>query len=204
MVERVHEMARELEADVSAHDEIVHLRRARESDAPGIAAVHVRVWQQAYRDQLPRAYLNALSVADRERFWSNELHVLPMERRPWVAESQGGIVGFAVAGAARDHDLTSDTGEVYAIYVLPDYWERGLGCNLLIHCERDLIGHGYQQAVLWVLTSNAHARGFYEACGWALDGATKAREIGGRAVDEVRYRLTLDRSRVEGIARGVA
>ena len=187
---------------MSARDEIVHMRRARESDAQGIASVHVRTWQQAYRDLLPAADLSSLSVADRERFWTNELHVTPVERRPWVAESDAGIVGFAVAGPARDDDLASRSGEVYAIYVLPDYWDRGLGRSLLMHCERDLIDHGYDCAVLWVLEANSRSSHFYEACGWTLDGPTKRREIGGREVGEVRYRLTLDRSRVAGIARG--
>ena len=204
MVERMNETARNAGVDMSARDEIVHLRRARETDAPGIAAVHVRTWQQAYHDQLPRPYLNELKVADRERFWTHELHILPVERRPWVAESDAGIVGFALAGPPRDEDLASNTGEVYAIYVLPEYWDRGLGWRLLIHCERDLIGHGYEKAVLWVLADNSRARRFYELNGWALDGATKQHEIGGREVKEVRYRATLDKSRVEGIARGVA
>lgn len=204
MVERMKETARDAGADMSARDEIVHLRRARETDAPGIAAVHVRTWQLAYYDQLPEAYLNALEIADRERFWTNELHILPIERRPWVAESDSGIVGFAHGGPPRDEDLTSNTGEVYAIYVLPDYWDRGVGRRLLMHCEHDLIGHGYDKAVLWVLADNSRARRFYEKAGWTLDGASKRREIGGREVVEVRYRATLDKSRVAGIARGVA
>jgi ribosomal protein S18 acetylase RimI-like enzyme len=199
----MNETARHSGADMSARDEIVHLRRARETDAPGIAAVHVRTWQLAYQDQLPAAYLNALKVADRERFWTNELHILPIDRRPWVAESDSGIVGFALGGPPRDEDLTSSTGEVYAIYLLPEYWDRGVGWRLLIHCERDLIGHGYDKAVLWVLAENARARRFYEAAGWTLDGATKRRDIGGHEVVEVRYRATLDQSRVEGIARAV-
>ena len=45
------------EADMSAHDEIVHMRRARETDARGIADVHVRTWQQAYRDRAAEPYL---------------------------------------------------------------------------------------------------------------------------------------------------
>ena len=189
---------------MSARDEIVHMRRARESDARGIAEVHVRTWQEAYRDQLPATYLSALEVTDRERFWSNELRVLAVERRPWVAESGSAIVGFAVAGPARDDELPRDTGEVYAIYVMPGFWERGVGRNLLMHCEHDLFEHGYAHAVLWVLEANPRARRFYEACGWVLDGAAKKRHIGGREVDEVRYRLTLDKSRVEGIGRRMA
>jgi ribosomal protein S18 acetylase RimI-like enzyme len=176
---------------------MVHLRRAHESDALGIAEVHVRTWQQAYRDQLPAPFLKALSVEVRERYWANELRFLAPERRPWVAESEdGSLVGFACAGPTRDEAAPPLTGEVYAIYVLPDCWDRGLGRNLLKHCERDLIEHGYTSAVMWVLEDNARARAFYEAAGWQTDRGVKRDELGGRDVTEVRYRIALDRSRI--------
>lgn len=175
---------------------MVHMRRAREADARGIAEVHVRTWQVAYRDQLPVPYLNALSVEVRERYWATELRVMPAERRPWVAETGGQIVGFAAAGPTRDEAVGDMTGEVYAIYVLPDCWDRGVGRNLLAHAEHDLLSHGYNDAVMWVLTDNQRARAFYEAAGWHPDGGTKHDTIGGREVDEVRYRIALQKSRV--------
>jgi GNAT superfamily N-acetyltransferase len=175
---------------------LVHLRRSRESDARGIAEVHVKTWQQAYRDQLPAFFLNALSIDARERYWANELHLLPAARRPWVAESDAGLVGFAYAGPSRDEASAGLIGEVYAINVLPDCWERGLERQLLAHCERDLLDHGYHEAVLWLLADNLRARLFYEDVGWQADGATKSEQIGGRDVTEVRYRTELDRSRV--------
>ena len=175
---------------------MVHLRRARENDARGIAEVHVRTWQLAYRDQLPEPYLNALSVDVREGHWATELRMLPAERRPWVAETQGEIVGFVSAGPSRDETATDMTGEVYAIYVLPDCWDRGLGRMLLAHAERDLLAHGYHDAILWVLADNERARAFYEAAGWHADGGTKQDSIAGREVDEVRYRIALEKSRV--------
>lgn len=175
---------------------MVHLRRAREDDARAIAEVHVRTWQAAYRDQLPEPYLNALSVDVRERYWATELHLMPADRRPWVAETQSEIVGFVAAGPTRDEAAGDMTGEVYAIYVLPDCWDRGLGRNLLAHAERDLLSHGYNEAVMWVLTDNARARAFYETAGWHADGGFKHDSIGGREVDEVRYRIALEKSRV--------
>ncbi len=175
---------------------MVHLRRARQSDARGIAEVHVGTWRHAYRNLLPAAYLDSLSVDARERFWATELRVLPAGRSLWLAESDGQIVGFANAGPSRDDGMPPSTGEVYAIYVLPECWDRGVGRNLLVHAERDLIEHGYDEATLWVLESNDRARRFYEAAGWRTDGAIKVDRIGDRQVREVRYRLPLERSRV--------
>ena len=63
-------------------EEIFHIRRSREDDARGIAEVHIKTWRDAYRGQLPSAFLAGLSVDNRERMWTNELHVLPPDTRP--------------------------------------------------------------------------------------------------------------------------
>jgi ribosomal protein S18 acetylase RimI-like enzyme len=178
------------------YDGMVHLRRAREADARAIADVHVRTWQEAYRDILPADYLQALSVDARERYWATELRVLPAERRPWLAQAGQAVVGFVSAGPCRDEGIGPSTGEIYALYVLPDSWDRGVGRNLLLHAERDLIQHGYEEGTLWLLTGNDRARTFYEASGWQPDGAVKQDRIGDREVAEVRYRRRLERSRV--------
>jgi len=177
-------------------DEIFHIRRAREDDAHGIAEVHIKTWRDAYREQLPSAFLAGLSVENRERMWTNELHVLPPETRPWVAEADQQIIGFVSSGGSRDDNPRPGEGEVYAIYVLPDCWARGIGRNLLAHAERDLVTRGYSEAILWCFAANQRAREFYERVGWRLDGGTSEHEIAGVKYEEVRYRRALDRSRV--------
>jgi len=175
--------------------DLVHLRRGREGDARGIAEVHVRTWQDAYRDLLPASFLNALSVDNRERMWRDELSVTHTDHAPWVAECGGRIIGFVSAGASRSEDARPREGEIYAIYVLPECWARGVGRNLLAHAERDLISHGYTEAILWCLADNVRSRAFYELAGWRLDGGTLTRTFAGVDVEEVRYRIALERSR---------
>ncbi len=177
-------------------DEIFHIRRAREDDARAIAQVHVQTWREAYREQLPGTFLAALSVDNRERMWHDEIKVLAPERRPWVAEAAGEIIGFVSAGASRSEEAQRGEGEVYAIYVLSDCWARGVGRNLLAHAERDLISHGYSEAILWCFADNPRARAFYEQAGWQLDGGSMIRPIAGLELEEVRYRIALDKSRV--------
>jgi ribosomal protein S18 acetylase RimI-like enzyme len=165
-----------------------------------MAEVHIQTWRDAYRDSLPPAFLAALSVEVRETFWRDELHALAPDRRPWVAESSGEVVGFVSVGAARDEAVQPFTGEVYALYVLPDCWDQGVGRTLLAHAEHDLNAHGYDDAVLWVLAENQRARTFYEMAGWHADGAIKHDSIGGREISEVRYRLALETSTVAEFA----
>jgi ribosomal protein S18 acetylase RimI-like enzyme len=181
---------------MTACDGMVHLRHARAGDARGIAAVHVQTWRDAYRDQLPAPFLAALSVEARERYWADELKVMPADRQPWVADAEGTIVGFVTCGPARETSASAQTGEVYSLYVLPDCWDRGVGRSLLAHAVRDLAHHGYSEVIVWLLADNRRARLFYEMAGWSVDGATKHDQIGGEDVVEVRYRMVLEKSRV--------
>jgi hypothetical protein len=44
---------------------VMDIRPARMQDAPEIAVVHVRSWQDAYRGLLPQAYLDGFDSAQR-------------------------------------------------------------------------------------------------------------------------------------------
>lgn len=178
-----------------ASSDVVHIRRARPADARAIAEVHVATWREAYRDLLPQELLEALSVDRRADFWQSQLDVTPADLLPWVAESNGDLSGFVHSGPSRDADATPAIGEVYAIYVLPECWDQGVGRDLLRHAERDLAARGYSEARLWVLADNARARRFYEKAGWS-SGATRTDTIGDIEVEEVRYDKVLETSRI--------
>jgi GNAT superfamily N-acetyltransferase len=82
--------------------------------------------------------------------------------------------------------LAGQVGEVYALYVTPDWWSTGTGRSLMSRAVAALSDAGYERAVLWVLEANARARRFYDRAGWILDGASNVLDgLGG--VVEVRY-----------------
>jgi hypothetical protein len=60
--------------------------------------------------------------------------------------------------------------------------------SITVEC---LAAAGYTQATLWVLGTNARARRFYAAAGWAQDGAVLEDASLGVPLAEVRYRRTL-------------
>jgi GNAT superfamily N-acetyltransferase len=80
------------------------------------------------------------------------------------------------------------TGEIRRIYVLPDYWRRGIGRTLCRYAEEALRRGGFRTCVLWVLVGNVRGRRFYEALGYATDGATKAVELGASLQSVRLYR----------------
>ena len=109
-----------------------------------------------------------------------------------VAERSADVIGFASVGPSRDPDADDDVGEVYAVYVVPAEWSRGVGRRLLSESADAMRGVGFREATLWVLDDNARARRVYEAAGWAADGAEKEDTVlGGVRVTEVRYRVVL-------------
>jgi len=132
------------------------------ADADEIGATHVRSWQGAYRGGV------------------------------LIATTAAGIVGLAAYGPTRDDDGTPGrTGEVTAIYLLPEAWGRGTGRRLMAAALKNLAEEGLLDATLWVLDTNARARRFYAAGGWIEDGAVKHDRTLGFLLTEVRYRRPL-------------
>lgn len=172
------------------------LRRATLSDAEGIAHVQVHTWQIAYRGHIPDSYLDKLGdeLDHRVERWRSHVSDSSINKTEiWVSERHLQVVGFVALGPARDADAL--TGEIYAIYVLPDHWDEGRGRALFRHATDRLMSLGYESAILWVLESNQRARRFYEIAGWTVAGGTKIdTSHGGVELREVNYRVTLRRS----------
>lgn len=164
-------------------------RDATPDDARSIATVLVRSWRAAYRGLLPDDVLAGLSVADRERFWSDALACAPPRTGAVVLVVGGEIVGFAATGpplvAADRADPT--LGDLYALYLTPEVWDRGLGARLHAAALDRLRSCGFVHAGLWVLDTNERALRFYRRNGWTDSGRTQLDEgPGGTVLHERR------------------
>ena len=163
------------------------VRPARPADAESVAGIHVRSWQAAYVGIVPQPILDRLSVERRAASWRSTIEDDGAER-VWVVEEGDRIRGFASIGPARDEDLPSGAGELYAIYLEPESWSLGLGRRLFEAATRDLVARGFEPLALWVLTDNIRGRRFYEAAGWLSDGEARVLDFDGTPIEEVRYR----------------
>ncbi|SEM68221.1 GNAT family N-acetyltransferase [Halomonas caseinilytica] len=162
------------------------MRRARSEDAAGIAHVHVRSWQVAYRDMLSRDYLERLSVAQRQRQWQARLK--HDETRVMVAESDGRVIGFCAWGSCRDTEAVPCQIEVYSFYLDPAYWSRGVGRRLWQHALAEIRQGASTRISLWVLTANQRALRFYRSLGFECDsGSRTSFELGGVTLGEERW-----------------
>jgi ribosomal protein S18 acetylase RimI-like enzyme len=138
---------------------------------------------------MPQDYLDRMDVAQRAQTWRWRLEGLEAVYPTRVLEDgTDGVVGFAITGPSDDADADPEVvGAVLSLYLLPSHWGRAGGRALLRDAVQRLRSLGRQRATLWVLETNARARGFYEAQGWAADGRRKTETGFGFPIEEVRY-----------------
>jgi L-amino acid N-acyltransferase YncA len=169
---------------------VISIRQASEEDAPNIAVIHVQTWQHAYQGQIPTDYLQALSIEKRTQRWRQILSRRAPSSQTFVVEAEQ-VIGFCSVGPSRDDDAGSATGEIYAIYMDHRYMGKGAGSPLLAASLAYLKQEGFREVIVWVLTSNARARAFYEKHGFVPDGTTKTDERQDFTLHEVRYRMPI-------------
>lgn len=156
---------------------MISIRRARLTDASGIAAVHVATWRSAYANVLPDDYLASLSI---RRLAQQYEHGIRLGMGLHVASCYGEpgappVLGFSSSSRCRENSLGE--GEVETLYVLDDYRERGLGGRLLRASAKHLALLGCRSAYAWVLSENP-SRFFYQHLGGKQIAAGTTRVAG--------------------------
>ncbi|PRA13984.1 GNAT family N-acetyltransferase [Arthrobacter sp. MYb211] len=140
------------------------LRAPEPADVETLAQLHTRCWKQSYANQLPADYFTPEQLESRRTLWGRLLADQNPALRRVVAESQGELVGFALAGPGLDGE---DRLQLYSLYLLAQCHGSGIGQGLL-----DAV-LGDEPAVLWVARGNPRATAFYRRNGFAFDGAEK-------------------------------
>lgn len=165
----------------------LRIREMALADCRSVAEIRVGGWQTAYVGMLPQTYLDRLDVdADAERR-RGYLKKGDGEAVNLVAERHGEVVGWACHGPYREGEVRTREAELYAVYVRPGHISTGVGHALLQESAQRCAAAGHERILLWVLKENARARRFYEAHGFAPDGAEEPFLVDGVTVPEVRY-----------------
>lgn len=136
------------------------IRRADNSDVPGIAAFHVEVWCEAYADLMSPDFLKSLSVAQREAEWTHALTEWPEYRILVAYDERGEFLGF---GSVREHKSTGPNSlELHTLNLKPAARGTGLAGHLIAELLDD------REAYLWVVDGNDRAVEFYRRVGFKL------------------------------------
>ncbi|CEG58721.1 GNAT family N-acetyltransferase [Legionella fallonii] len=167
-----------------------NIRIATLHDAEAIALVHLRSWQEMYKEFIPESILMNLSLKERTQQWFD---LIKQGVNVLVFEIDNQMVGFVSICAFRDNNADSVTGEISAIYIHPEYWRKGFGAQLCRIAISELESQGYKKVVLWVLEGNIQARKFYEALGFEATSSTKLEEFyeSGALLTDILYQKIL-------------
>ena len=141
----------------------------------GKSLVHWQTWREAYDDLLPADYQETMTL-DRCRFFSQKY-----PENTLIAMDGKKVVGFISYGKFRGE--TIQAGEIIALYVLKDYYGKGVSKQLM-HAAFVALDQ-FSEIYLWVLKDNKRAIAFYQKMGFTFDGQEKILEL-GKPVKELR------------------
>ncbi len=166
------------------------IRKASPADIPAIARMHIEGWRAAYGGLVDQAYLDTLSVEQRMADWQGWM--ASGESETLIAESGGQPAGFITYGRTKTAPPGESNirpqypAEIYALYLLPDFWRQGIGRALLRQAAIQIKEKKQNGLCLWVLDGNDRAKLFYEKTYGQRIGK-KIVEIGPSKLKELCY-----------------
>ena len=138
------------------------------------AYVHWKSWQEAYAGIIDQTYLDSLTLDKCEQIayrWTDNI---------LIAKDGDTIVGFVGCGKYRNDEL-ENSGEVFALYILSQYYGKGVGYRLMQAALSKLAD--YPKIAVRVLKENIRAIRFYKRCGFRFDGSENTLELGSPVVE---------------------
>jgi L-amino acid N-acyltransferase YncA len=137
-----------------------HLRDARETDIPALAALHVQTFNETHRGGRP----GGPSCELREQQWREAFE---RQDGSWfcyvIEDPRGELVGFA-KGTPHDGSVPGYAGSLNKIYLLRRVQRQGLGRLLLCAVARRFMECGITSMLLFGDAASP-SNGFYEAFG---------------------------------------
>jgi ribosomal protein S18 acetylase RimI-like enzyme len=139
----------------------IDIRKAELKDAAAIADVHQEAWRGAYSGIIPHRALTRMINRRGPDWWANAVR---RAATILVIEIGGKLAGYATIGRNRAREL-SQQGEIYELYLRPEYQGIGLGSRLFAEARKRLARSGLRGLVVWALEENGGALSFYEGAG---------------------------------------
>jgi ribosomal protein S18 acetylase RimI-like enzyme len=161
---------------------LIEIRRARAADARAVAETHDAAWRNAYQGIIPGAELEKLIARRGPDWWD-----CAIRKGSRIALLQFGddIAGYANYGRNRARSLFYD-GEIYEIYLKPEFQGLGFGRRLFSAARKDLAQSGLKSLVIWALSDNEAAVDFYRALGGRAVARSSER-FGSKVLDKVAF-----------------
>ncbi|MDU9393574.1 GNAT family N-acetyltransferase [Pseudomonas sp. zfem002] len=138
----------------------LELRAATPADVETLFAIRTSVVQ----NHLSREQMAELGITPEAL-----VSILAAEPCAWIAEVDGAAAGFAM--------VDSEIGEVFALFIRPEFEGLGIGRALLALAEACLF---QRHERIWLVTDGnpqVRANGFYQRLGWHQVARVDARDV---------------------------
>jgi ribosomal protein S18 acetylase RimI-like enzyme len=161
---------------------LIEIRRAKASDAVAVADTHDEAWRTAYQGVIPGVELEKLVTRRGADWWDSAIR---KGSRIAILAFGDKVAGYANYGRNRARSLFYD-GEIYELYLRPEYQGLGFGRRLFSSARRDLTQSGLKSLVIWALSDNDPAVEFYKALGGKAVARSSER-FGDKSLEKVAF-----------------
>lgn len=139
----------------------IDIRPAEPTDSFQISQTHQESWAYAYNGLLPYRALRDMFERRDLDWWKR---AIAGSANIMVLDVGGDVAGYATMGVNRVEEL-SQQGEIYELYLRPEFMGVGLGQRLFSESRRFLNALNYRGCLIWCLADNEGAINFYRAMG---------------------------------------
>ncbi len=165
---------------LTAHS-LVTVKPAGLADAVALAEVFRLTWRSTYAAMLPHSHIENKIKRRGVAWWRSIIRSCDTLS---VIKFDGRVVGYATCGRSRNS--TRHKGEIYELYILPQYQGVGLGELLFEACRHNLDEQCLRGLIVWCLADNVQAIEFYERRGGAAVASCIER-IGGENIRKIAF-----------------
>jgi ribosomal protein S18 acetylase RimI-like enzyme len=157
------------------------VRRGKSADAKALVEVFRDSWRHTYQGIIPHGQLDQMILRRTADWWrmaarsNDNLLVLDIGTK---------VVGYATSGPSRSRGQPQ--GEIYELYLIPDYQGLGFGEHLFEACRSGLDHRRLNGLLVWALADNDAAIAFY----WRRGGrpvAKRSDRVGNAKLDKIAF-----------------
>src|SRR3982074_1166651 len=164
---------------------LIEVRPAKAADAAVVASTHDEAWRAAYQGVIPGTELEKLISRPGPEWWGSAIR---QGSRIAILCFGDTVAGYANYGRNRARSLFYE-GEIYELYLRPEFQGLGFGRRLFTAAKRDLLQSGLKSMVIWALSDNDMATEFYRALGGRMV-ARSSEKFGPKSLDKVAFAWT--------------
>lgn len=137
--------------------DLINIRSALLADAEALARTHEESWRSTYQGIIPHLALSCSIARHGPRRWERAIFTnAPI----LLVDYDGEAVAYATYGRGRMRG-TPYQGEIFELYVRPDYQGVGFGSKLFRAARERLARRHLAGLVVWALADNDMACEFY-------------------------------------------